>query len=73
MFDQIQKGFLPFMGGYVEGTNFVVEKSPHGKSIERLIPASTDAAVVHVSRNGYAQTFFATSVIIINNYRFNWT
>lgn len=48
------------MRGNLQGSNLVVEESPHGKPVQRLITSAADAAVVHVSGHSHTQSFFAS-------------
>lgn len=62
VYKYVDEGSVPSVGGDVKWADFVVEKSPHGEPVERLVTAPADAAVVHVRRHGYAQAFLAASV-----------
>lgn len=48
------------MRGNLQGSNLVVEESPHSKPVQRLITSAADAAVVHVSGHSHTQSFFAS-------------
>lgn len=42
-------------------SNFVIEESSHGKSVQSLIAAATYTAIIHVRGYRYAQTFLPAS------------
>lgn len=45
----------------LQRSNLVVEESPHGEPVQRLIASPADAAVVHVSGHCHTQPLLATS------------
>lgn len=44
----------------LQGTNLVVEESPHREPVQRLIASAADAAVVHVRGYCHTQSFLAS-------------
>lgn len=44
----------------LQGSNLVVEESPHSEPVQRLVTSAAYAAVVHVRRNSHAQSFLAS-------------
>lgn len=44
----------------LQGSNLVVEESPHSEPVQRLITSTADAAVVHVRGHSHTQSFFAS-------------
>lgn len=51
---------LPSMRRNLQGSNLVVEESPHREPVQRLITSAADVAVVHVRAHRHTQSFFAS-------------
>lgn len=50
---------LPSVRGDLQRSDLVVEESPHGEPVERLIASPADAAVVHISGHCHTQPLLA--------------